>query len=55
MYNDKLDNIVIKYDNTYHRNFKAKSVDVKISMVINFIEGIINKVLNLKLVIMYKY
>ena len=29
MYIDKLDDIVNKYNNTYHRTIKMKSVDVK--------------------------
>ena len=29
MYIDKLDNIVNKYNNTYHRTIKMKPVDVK--------------------------
>ena len=29
MYNDKLDDIANKYNNTYHRKIKMKPVDVK--------------------------
>ena len=36
MYLDKLDNIINKYNNTYHRTIKQKSVDVKSSIYIDF-------------------
>ena len=36
MYIDKLDDIVNKYNNTYHRTIKKKPVDVKPSMCIDF-------------------
>ena len=36
VYIDKLNNLVNKYNNTYHRTIKMKSVDVKSSMYINF-------------------
>ena len=36
MYIDKLDNIVNKYNNTYHSKIKMKPVDVNPSMYINF-------------------
>ena len=36
VYNDKLDEIVNKYNNTYHRTIKTKPVDVKLSIYINF-------------------
>ena len=35
MYIDKLDDMVNKYNNTYHRTIKLKSVDVKPSIYIN--------------------
>ena len=35
MYNDKLDDRVIKYNNTYHNAIKMKPVDVKSSTYIN--------------------
>ena len=34
MYIDKLDDIVNKYNNTYHRKIKMKPVNVKLSMYI---------------------
>ena len=36
MYIDKLDYIVNKYNNTYHRTIKMESVDVKPSVYIDF-------------------
>ena len=36
MYNDKLDDIVKKYNNTYHTSFKMKPVDVKDNTYIDF-------------------
>ena len=36
MYIDKLDDIVNKYNNTFHRTIKIKSFDVKPSMYIDF-------------------
>ena len=36
VYMDKLDDIVNKYNNTYHRIFKIKSIDVKWSIYIDF-------------------
>ena len=36
MYNDELDNIVNKYNNTYHRRIKMKPADVKSSTYSNF-------------------
>ena len=39
VYIDKLDDIVNKYNNTYHRTIKMKSVDVKSSTYININKG----------------
>ena len=50
VYIDKLDDIMNKY-NTYHRTIKTRPVDVKASIY----KKIIKKVLNLKLVIVFKY
>ena len=36
MYNDKLDDIANKYNNTYYRTIKIKSFDVKPSMYMDF-------------------
>ena len=46
---DKLNEIVNKYNNTYHRNIKMKPDDVKPNM------KIVKKVLNLNLVIMLEH
>ena len=35
-YIDKLDDIVNKYNNTYHRSIKMKPVDVKLSIYLDF-------------------
>ena len=55
VYIHKLDDIMNKYNNTYHRKMKMKSVDVKSNNYIDLIKKIIRKVLNLKLVIMLEY
>ena len=56
VYIDKLDDIVNKCNNTYHRIMKMKPVDVKPSTyILTLIKKIIGKVLNLKLVIMLEY
>ena len=50
---DKLDDIVNKYNNTYHRTIKMKPVNVKPSIYFDFNKKIIiKKVQILKLVIM---
>ena len=36
VYIDKLDDIVRKYNNTYHKSIKMKPVDVKDNTYINF-------------------
>ena len=36
IYTDKIDDIVNKYNNTYHRTIKMKSIDVKDNTYINF-------------------
>ena len=38
VYINKLDDIVNKFNNTYHRNIETKPTDVKPSIYINFIE-----------------
>ena len=42
VYIDKLDEIVYKYNNTYHRTIKMKPADVKSSMYIDFNKEIQN-------------
>ena len=55
MYIDELDDIVNKYNNTYHRTIIIKLVEVKPNIYIDFNKKIIKKLLNLKLVIMLEY
>ena len=43
MYIDKLDDIVNKYNNTYHNTIKIKSVDVKSNTYIDYSQEIHNK------------
>ena len=49
---DKLDDIVNRYNNTYHGTTKIKPVDVKANTCFDFKKRIVRKVLNLKLAIM---
>ena len=55
VYNDKLDDIVNKYDNTYHSTIKKKPFDVKSNTYINSSKEIMMKILNLKLVKLLEY
>ena len=55
VYIDQLDDMVNKYNNTYHRTIKMKPTDVNPSMYIDFDKEMIMKVLNLKLAIMLEY
>ena len=52
VYIDKQDDIVKKYNNTYHTSIKMKPVDVKDNTYIDFKKKVMIKILNLKLVIM---
>ena len=52
VYIDKLDYIVSRYNNTYHRTIKMKPVDVKSKTYINCSKEINNNIVNLKLVIL---
>ena len=53
---DKLDDMMNKYNNTYHSTIKMESVDLKSNSYINFSKGINDElILNLKLVIMLEY
>ena len=52
MYIDKLDDIVSKYNNTYHSTTKMKPVDVKLSTYIDLNKENNKKILSLKLIIM---
>ena len=51
MYIDKLDNIINKYNNTYHSTIKIKPVDARLSLV----KKLITKIRNLKLVILLEF
>ena len=52
VYTDKLDNIVNKCNNTYHRKSKMKTADVKSSTHIDFNKENDENILNSKFVIM---
>ena len=52
---DKLDDIVNKYNATYHSTIKMKPVDVKLSTYIDSSKEINNKDLNLTLVVLIEY
>ena len=51
----KLDDIVNKYNNTYHSTIKMKPSDVKSNTNIDSSQKINHKNLNLKLVILLEY
>ena len=51
-YTYKLDEIVKKYNNTYHSTIKMKPANVKVNRYIDFDKRITKKILNFKLVIM---
>ena len=53
VYIDKLDDIVNKYNNTYHSTIKTNPVDVKPRAY--KVKKLIIKILNLKLVILLEY
>ena len=55
LYIDKLDDIINKYNNTYHDTIKMKPVDVKSNTYIDSSNEINDKNPNLKLVIMFEY
>ena len=56
MYIEKLDDIVDKYNNTYLRAIKMKSVYVKSSTYIeSLVKKLMIKILHLKLVILLEY
>ena len=52
VYIDKIDDVVNKYNNTYHSTIKTKPVDVRSSTYIDFGTKTSKKITNLKLVIM---
>ena len=55
VHNNKLDEIVNKYNNTYHSTIKIKPTDVKSSTYIDFDKRIITKILNSKLLTIQEY
>ena len=55
VYTDKLDNIVNKYNNTYHIRIKIKPVDIKIIGILTLVNKVTRKILNFKLVIVQEY
>ena len=52
IYFDVLDGTVNKYNNTVHRTIKMKPIDVTDILMLNTMEILIKKILNLKLVTM---
>ena len=52
VYIDKLDDIVNKYNNTYHRTIKMKPIDVKTTHILILVKKLMIEALNLKSVIM---
>ena len=48
VYFDVLDNIVDKYNNTYHRTIKMKPIDVKVILLLNIMKNLLKKTPNLK-------
>ena len=50
MYIDKLNDIVNRYNNTYHRTIKMKPVDVDQGYILTLVKKVITKIPNLKLV-----
>ena len=55
MYIDKLDNIVNKYNNTYHSTIKMKPADVDQTHILTLVKKLMTKILNLKLMILLEY
>ena len=55
VYIDKLDDTVNKYNNTHHSTIKMKPVDVKQAHILTLVKKILQKILNLKLVILLEY
>ena len=51
VYIDKLDDLVIKYNNTYHATIKMKPVDVGPSTLLTLVKKLMIKIQNLKMMI----
>ena len=54
VYIDKLDDLVIKYNNTYHATIKMKPADVEPSTLLTLVKKLMIKIQNLKMMI-YKW
>ena len=55
LYFDVLDDIVDKYNNTYHNTIKMKPINLKIIILLNTMKNLMRKILNLKQTIMLEY
>ena len=55
VFNDELDYIINKYNNTCHNTIKMKPVDIKLTHILTLVKELITKILNLKLVILLGY
>ena len=55
VYIDKLDDMVNKYNNTFHRTIKMKQVDVNSNTYINSSKKVMIKILRLTLVMLLEY
>ena len=55
VYFDVLDDIVDKYNNTYHNTIKMKPINLKIIILLNTMKNLMRKILNLKQTIMLEY
>ena len=51
VYIDQLDEILNKYNNTYHSTVKMKPANAKIIRILTLVKKVIIKIVNLKLVI----
>ena len=51
VYIDKLDDLLIKYNNTYHATIKMKPVDVEPSTLLTLVKKLMIKIQNLKMMI----
>ena len=52
VYFDVLDDIVDKYNNTYHNTIKMKPINLKIIILLNTMKNLMRKIINLKQTIM---
>ena len=55
MCTDELDNIVNKYNNTYHSTIKVKPVDVKSNTLLTLVKKLMMKILNLIFGVLLEY